>query len=180
MPRPDALLARRALALPLFALLALALAPAARAAEPLPPPRGAVVLTVSGKISVRNAPETAVFDLALLQSLGTVTIRTTTIWTTGEQQFTGVPLMAVLQRLGASGHTIEAAALNDYFTEIPVSDAESDPGPIIAYAQNGELLSVRDKGPLWIVYPYDADAALRSEVIYARSIWQLVSLQVKD
>jgi hypothetical protein len=61
---------------------------------------------------------------------------------------------------------------------IPVSDATSG-GPIIAFARNGEAMSVREKGPLWIVYPYDADPAYQSETIYARSIWQLDRIRVE-
>lgn len=46
-------------------------------------------------------------------------------------------------------------------------------GLILAYLLDGQPMSVRDKGPLWLVYPYDASPAFRSEVIYSRSIWQL-------
>ncbi len=44
---------------------------------------------------------------------------------------------------------------------------------LIAYARNGQPMTLRDKGPLWIVYPFDTDPMYRSEVIYANSIWQL-------
>jgi hypothetical protein len=43
---------------------------------------------------------------------------------------------------------------------------------------DGNAMSVRDKGPLWVIYPYDSDAAYRTEVIYSRSIWQLDRLEV--
>ena len=39
-------------------------------------------------------------------------------------------------------------------------------------------MTLRDKGPLWLVYPYDADTAYQSEVIYARSVWQLDRIEV--
>ena len=51
-------------------------------------------------------------------------------------------------------------------------------GPIIAYMMNGEEMSVRNKGPLWLVYPYDLNHEYRSEVIYSRSIWQLDRIDV--
>jgi hypothetical protein len=38
---------------------------------------------------------------------------------------------------------------------------------------DGKTMSVRDKGPLWIIYPYDSSADYRTEVVYSRSIWQL-------
>lgn len=151
---------------------------ATSAVEPLSQPQGRVVLTVGGTIALHNAGGAAEFDMEMLLRLTAVEIVTTTIWTEGEQTFTGVPLKTVLEAVGATGSVIEASALNDYMTEIPAEDAVEG-GAILAYAQNGEMLSVRDKGPLWIVYPYDADARWRSEVIYARSIWQLKSLTIR-
>jgi hypothetical protein len=68
-------------------------------------------------------------------------------------------------------------AVNDYLVEVPVTDAV-DGGPIIAYAVDGAQMSLRDKGPLWLIYPYDSDAKYRTEEIYARSIWQLDRINV--
>lgn len=157
--------------------LGLALAGAALA-DTLPVPQGEVVLTVSGDIAVSNSPEGAVLDIGALESMEPVEFETTTIWTDGPQQFRGVPLATLMERLGAKGQVIAASALNDYTVEIPLEDAVPD-GPIIAFEQNGKVLSVRDKGPLWIVYPYDTRTEYQSEVIYARSIWQLARIEVK-
>ena len=70
-------------------------------------------------------------------------------------------------------------ALNDYAVDIPVADAVEG-GPIVAYEIDGKALPIRNRGPLWIVYPYDARADYRSEVVYARSIWQLDRLDIRD
>jgi hypothetical protein len=145
------------------------------AADPLPQPQGEIILTVSGAITNTNSPDGAVFDLAMLQALDPVTIETSTIWTDGTQVFTGVPLTKLVEVLGASGSTIAASALNDYTVEIPLEDAVEG-GPILAFEANGKPLSVRDKGPLWVVYPYDSSADYQSEVIYARSIWQVARM----
>jgi hypothetical protein len=40
-------------------------------------------------------------------------------------------------------------------------------------------MAVRDKGPLFIVYPFDSRSDLRSERYYSRSAWQLRALEVK-
>ncbi|RYH00523.1 oxidoreductase, partial [Salipiger sp. IMCC34102] len=79
--------------------------------------------------------------------------------------------------LEVDGGTLLATAINDYTVEIPVSDAVEG-GPIIAYQMDGAEMQVRDKGPLWIVYPYDDTPEYRSEVIYSRSIWQLDRIEV--
>jgi len=146
-------------------------------AEELDMPTQTVVLTVSGDIAATNVDDTAQFDVDMLMSLDPVTIKTTTIWTEGEQTFEGVALKTLLERLDVTTGTILATAINDYTVEIPVADAV-DGGPIVAYLLDGDTMSVRDKGPLWIVYPYDASADYRSEVIYSRSIWQLDRLEI--
>ncbi len=148
-------------------------------AETLPPPTGDVVLTVSGKIAVTNSPGAAAFDIAMLRRLPRAEFATSTIWTDGVGRFEGVRLDVLLDAVGADGASLKATALNDYSTEIPASDATPD-GPIVAYAIDGAAMSVRDKGPLWIVYPYDADSRFKTERIYGRSIWQLNRIEISD
>lgn len=142
-------------------------------------PSGPVVLTVSGVIADTNRGETAVFDMAMLESLGTDEIVTETIWTPGTHRFEGVRLKTLLDRLAAEGAHIEARAINDYTVEIPASDATAD-GPILAYAMDGAPMSRRDKGPLWVIYPFSASPEFRTEVIYSRSIWQLDRLHIVE
>ncbi|MBS8228430.1 molybdopterin-dependent oxidoreductase [Vannielia litorea] len=149
------------------------------AAKELATPEGDVLLTVSGEITNTNAGESAQFDLAMLEALGTETIETTTIWTEGTNTFEGVSLKMLAEAVGFEGATLRATAINDYAVEIPLTDAVEG-GPIVAYRMNGAEMSVRDKGPLWIVYPYDANADYRTEVIYSRSIWQLDRIVVTD
>ncbi|GAA0285192.1 oxidoreductase [Rhodovulum strictum] len=161
------------------AWVALALSAPALWADPapLPSPSGPVVLTVTGEIAVANDGAAAVFDMDMLRALPATTIRTTTIWTTGKLDLTGVPLDALLARLGVEGGRLTATAINDYAVEIPVSDAVPG-GPIIAYLENGAEMPRRKRGPLWIVYPYDDSPAYRTDVIYSRSIWQLDRIDV--
>lgn len=149
------------------------------AGESLQAPTGPVILTVVGQISEHNQGETAVFDLETLRAVGEVTLTTSTIWTNGETTFEGVSLIRLLERVGAHGSMLEARALNDYSVEIPLSDIVED-GPILAYRMNGTTMSVRDKGPIWIIYPYDQDPAYRTESTFARSVWQLSVIEVKE
>jgi hypothetical protein len=79
--------------------------------------------------------------------------------------------------MGLNDGRFLATAINDYSVEIPLSDAVEG-GPIIAYLMDGEEMSIRDKGPLWVIYPYDSDADFRSEVVFSRSIWQLDRLEI--
>jgi len=146
-------------------------------AQTLPEPVGEIILTVTGQITQTNASGAARFDHTMLAALGPVSFDTTTIWTDGVQTFTGIPLAVIVAHVGAQGATIAATALNDYRVEIPMSDAVEG-GPILAYSQNGDPLSARDKGPIWLIYPYDSNSAYRSDVVYARSIWQLDRMDI--
>jgi len=128
-------------------------------------------------LTVTHNGQTQSFDRAALEALGTTTIETTTIWTEGTQVFEGVSLARLAQEIEVQDGTLLATAINDYTVEIPLSDAVEN-GPIIAMTMNGSEMSLRDKGPLWIVYPYDANADYRTEVIYSRSIWQLDRMEV--
>jgi hypothetical protein len=157
------------------ALVALIAFPAL--AEDLSVPKGEVILTVSGQFDTTNVGATAQFDLEMLEALDATTFKTTTIWTNGQNSFTGVSLVALVDHLGIEGETLRATAVNDYAVNIPVSDAVEG-GPILAYRIDGETISLREKGPLWVIYPYDANSNYRSEVIYSRSIWQLDRIEV--
>ena len=149
------------------------------AAQQMAAPTGDVVLTISGAITAPNSDGVLALDMAQLQSLPQQEFSTTTIWTEGETTFRGVLLKDVLTAAGATGATLALTALNDYQIQMPTAEAGNE-GPTIAYMMNGAEMPVRDKGPLWLVYPYDSNADFRTEQAYARSIWQLSRIEVTD
>lgn len=118
-------------------------------------------------------------SLSLLDAMPQHSFTTSTIWTDAAVTFSGVPLAAVLQKSPVTGKTVEMVALNDYAVSMPM--AEIAPAtPIVATRMDGKTLSVRDKGPFWVVYPYDSDPKFRTETVYARSVWQLFRLNIVD
>ncbi|KQI67808.1 oxidoreductase [Loktanella sp. 3ANDIMAR09] len=146
-------------------------------AEDIPAPQGDVLLTITGNIKMTNVDDQLQLDRDALMALEAATFETSTIWTEGVQSFQGVSLATLMETLGVTEGTIIATAINDYAVEIPVSDAVEG-GGMVAYLMDDAEMRVRDKGPLWVVYPYDSDPAYRTEVIYSRSIWQLDRLEV--
>ncbi|MEY4737908.1 MAG: hypothetical protein RL302_2227 [Pseudomonadota bacterium] len=144
----------------------------------LEPTKGKVVLTISGKISEKNAPTSANFDMAMLEKLPQKTFTTLTPWDKAPIRFTGPLLRDVLAAAKAQGAVINASALNDYQTSIPFEDSQKF-DVILAHKMNGEPIPVRTKGPLFIVYPFDDKAELRAAVYYERSAWQLKSLTIE-
>lgn len=136
------------------------------------------LLVISGKISKPNQGKEFVLDQALLDSLPQTIVKTETPWTKGMITFGGVSLGALLAAAGAEGTVLRAIALNDYAVEIPASDA-SDPRVIVASTMDGERMRIRDKGPLWIIYPLTDEAEYRGERTYSKMIWQLSRIDVQ-
>ena len=158
--------------------LALLLSLAAMPALALDSPKGKVVLTITGKISQTNADGRADFDMAMLEALPQHSFSTATPWFNAPKRFTGPLLRDVLAAAGAKGSTLNAVALNNYKVEIPADDAGKFK-LLMATRLDDKPMAVREKGPLFIVYPYDESADLRSERYYSRSAWQLRALEVR-
>jgi hypothetical protein len=148
------------------------------AADGLPHPKGRVVLTLSGLIGQPNQGKDAVFDMAMLEALPQRSFTTRTPWYDRPVKFTGPLLSDVLSAAKAQGKTINASAINDYTIRIPMADAQAH-GVIVARLLDDQPMAVRDKGPLFVVYPFDSKAGLRSSVYYERSIWQLKRMSIE-
>jgi hypothetical protein len=146
-------------------------------AQALEKPRDAVVLTISGQISQVNEGKTAVFSMQMLSQLPQRTVFTKSPWYPQGAEFSGPLLRDVLNAAGAKGKTITAHALNDYKTDIPYADAFTY-NVILAHMMNGKPMAVRDKGPLFVVYPFDTVPKLQTQVYYNRSAWQLNHLHI--
>lgn len=143
----------------------------------LDPPAGAPLLTISGNVAEKNQAGAAVFDLAMLEALPQKSFVTNTPWDKQATKFTGPLLRDVLAAAKATGTTLTAFALNDYKTSIPVDDARRF-DVIVAHRINDQPISVRTKGPLFIIYPFDSVPELKAAKYFSRSAWQLKSLSV--
>ena len=83
----------------------------------------------------------------------------------------------VLAQLGLDDATqVRLIAANDYFVDIPTEDFRKYDA-ILAMQADGEPLSRRDKGPLWLMYPISDHAELKDPVYQRRLIWQVVRIE---
>ncbi|MBA8837579.1 MULTISPECIES: molybdopterin-dependent oxidoreductase [unclassified Ochrobactrum] len=144
----------------------------------LPKPQDKPILTISGNIQNKNNGDTAQFDRAGLEALGLKTVETANPWYDGKVSFEGVSLDQLMKLVGAEGKTVTAVALNDYVTTIPLDDFKKF-NVILALKRDGKYMAVRDKGPLFIIYPYDSDPQLQNQTYYTRSAWQVAKLIVE-
>jgi hypothetical protein len=154
------------------------LAPRPAGAQELGVPEGRIILTISGRIENTNGKGVAEFDRAMLEAMPFTVIETITPWTDAIARFEGPLARDLMKRVGARGSRLLATALNDYTVEIPIKDFESYP-VILAMKMNGKILRTRNKGPLWVIYPWSDQPGLRNETGYGRSIWQIRELAVK-
>lgn len=141
-------------------------------------PKGKVFLSIRGNIEFKNAGDHADFDMDMLAALPQHSFTTKTPWYKETKKFTGPLLRDVLAAVGAQGNTLKAVALNNFKVEIPVTDTRQF-SVILARLMNDQPMPIRNKGPLFIVYPFDTDIELHSARYYNRSAWQLRTLEVQ-
>ncbi len=171
---------RRLLALPaLIALFAICqTSPFAGAAEVPSSATTTITLTVIGPNGT-----TRVLTSDDFTQLPQNRLQTNTAWTEGPQNFDGVLLRDVLATVGVDGkdaadRSITILAINDYSISIPLQDAYRY-NVLVAHKMNGRELSLRDKGPYWIVYPRDQHQELNDSRYDHRWAWQLKQIEVK-
>lgn len=154
----------------LMVLLVAPLSPERLSADSAAP----ALLTVTGQIAQPPVSLTR----ADLEALPQHRLVTATTVTDGTPAFEGFLMRDLLAQLGAEGAEVIARALNDYRVAIPLSDFHNY-DVIGALSMNGETLSPRDKGPIWIVYPRDDHRALQDIRYDTRWVWQLHTLHVQ-
>lgn len=156
----------------LYALLALPVA----VAETL---SGPVILSVSGNIkSAEDVGGKVQFDLTRLQALPQHEIVTGNPWVDKPHTYRGPKLSDVLAAVGADGDNITLTALNSYQIGIEWSKvAKYD--PILAWEDDGVVMRVRDKGPLWFMLPLDQYPELKRSEYTDMMIWQLGSIDIQ-
>ena len=127
-------------------------------------PSNVSVQSVGGSTMHVTKGARPLFDRVGLERLEKRKSETRTIRTGTPPQLTGVTLRSLLEAVGATGHCIDAPAK----------------APVIAHHDRRAAVSVRDKGTLGLMYPHDADPAVRPCHIHARSIWQFDRIDVLD
>ncbi|HGO6073757.1 TPA: molybdopterin-dependent oxidoreductase [Burkholderia cepacia] len=139
-----------------------------------------LVLDVSGKITryTDSKAKTYHFSEADLLAMPARSITTSTTWTP-KRTFTGPSLADILAKVGATGSTLTVYAVDNYSYNVPVSDV-SKYDPVLAYDMVGVRLTLRDYGPLFLMYPRDKyPVQLNSPVYDARFIWQVRRIVVQ-
>jgi len=160
------------------AMLAQLLLAGAATACTIAPAKGPVILSVEGMINQCNDGLEVHLDKAMIEALPKKDIRTENPWDHGPSTYQGVLLRDLLKYVGADGKVLSISALNDFRAELSVADVEKY-DVILAYKRDGADLPVRDKGPLFVVFPFSDVPELATEARYAQSVWQVNQITVK-
>lgn len=127
------------------------------------------------KISDSSKGSEAVLSAQDMRKLPMTVLRTTTPWTDGEIEFEGVYLKDIIERFAPDATMGKATALNDYQIKFELSDMVDKQG-FVAFKRDGVVMSRRDKGPYWVVFPWSDRPELDARTVHGLSIWQLVDL----
>lgn len=117
------------------------------------------------------------FSDADLAALPQQSFETSTIWTDDVHTFSGPTLRSLLDATGSTTSALQIHAINNYNVEFPAEKIAED-SPVLATRIDGESFSVREKGPLWVVFPYDQNPDFQSEEIFALSVWQVNRIDI--
>lgn len=146
-------------------------------AEPITPPQGRVILSILGNVSTSNADDGALhFDYAMLAKLPQTHYVTDTPYTNEPHTYQGPTLAHIARLAGIEGKKLTATALNNYSTALDHYALEH---AILAINRDGQPMRIRNKGPIWVMFPLDQQTALDVPDIHQQMIWQLRSISAK-
>jgi len=98
-------------------------------------------------------------------------------WSDNAESFSGPLLQDVLNTTCSNTKKIKLTALNDYAIDMDFSRLKHYQ-PIIALSVNGKRLSIREKGPLWIMLPLDDHKDIEKRSMDGMMIWQLSDIKI--
>jgi hypothetical protein len=137
-------------------------------AEPSPLMR----LTIDG-----NGTRPVVISMDQLNALPLHTISTRTPWA-ARATYTGPLLKDVLCWAGARGQNLIVSALDDYSATIPISDLNQY-RVILATKRNGQPLTIRERGPVRIIYPLEQIERLQTLSTDLKMVWHVNKIHIR-
>ncbi|WP_305965350.1 hypothetical protein [Marinobacter salsuginis] len=131
------------------------------------------------KLTITSGTNTLVLDRNELESFPQTTFSTTSPYFDGEVQFSGPTLERVLETFGVSGQSqITLTALNNYKVTGSLEELLSLDA-IIATRRDSKTMSVRDRGPFWVILPLSERPELDNEDFHRYMVWQLSGIELE-
>lgn len=115
-----------------------------------------------------------------LDALDQTTYVTTNAYVDEPAEYSGPLLRALLEdaeQVSTPQSAVKLAAIDDYMVDIPMTDVLKY-DVILATRRDAKTMSLREKGPIWIMYPISDHEELKDSLYSGRLVWQLKSVQV--
>lgn len=116
-------------------------------------------------------------DIAALDALPQTSFETTTPWHQGKVRFSGVAFSSLMEAFEIEEGEVRLVALNDYMVESGTLEL-TEGGALLATRADGETMPISDKGPVFLVFPFDAKPEVQHQSYYSRSVWQLTEIDI--
>lgn len=108
-----------------------------------------------------------------LERLPQTTFTTSTPWTKGTHTYKGPKLSLITAKFPQPLNGIRVYAVNGYSYDIGIKDLKKSPF-ILALQQDSKNMTLRNKGPLWVLVPFDQNPQLMSnQKLLNQAVWQV-------
>jgi len=136
------------------------------------------VAQAAPELVVRSGSKVLVLDRDELETFPQTTVTTSSPYYDGAVEFTGPTLKRVLDTFGIDDQTqLTLRALNDYQVKGTLAEVlELD--AIIATRMDGRNMSVRNRGPFWIILPLSERPELDHGDYHRFMVWQLDQIEL--
>ena len=139
-----------------------------------------VILSIYGDIVLDDGQYQRLdFTLSELQALAQAEVITAHPWSAEVHHYQGIDLAALLKLLFADKEikNLNLEGLNGFSMALEWSKI-SDFSPILAFQEDGNLMSRRNKGPLWLMLAYDQAPKVQQADFLHYMVWQLRTIRV--
>jgi len=137
-------------------------------------------LAFTANLTITDGAESIVLGRSELEAFPQSTVVTSSPYFDGEETFSGPTLTRVLEPLDVSGErNVTLKALNDYTVTGPLREILSLDA-IVATRRNTKIMSVRDRGPFWIILPLSTRPELDDENFHRYMVWQLNGIELSN
>jgi len=119
------------------------------------------------------------YTLKQLQQLPQHDIETIIPWTNETHRYRGPYLEDVFTLANVKGEWLTMYALDHYQISVNFKKIKKYK-PILALQVDGKLLTIRSKGPIWLIFPMSDYEELNAAIYHDYMVWQLLKISVEE
>jgi hypothetical protein len=145
--------------------------------QPVPAPRAAPVITVSGRIAAHNRGRTLALDMGALDRLGVSRVSLYEPWTKQDLQFQGVWLADLLRvaQADSAATGVHLTALDDYRVDLTMAEVRAGGIFLATKRGDGSAIPIDEGGPTRVVFVGGVPSGRNAD----QWIWSLKTLDVR-